>query len=235
MSNEDFLTAVPDAVKGPIPAPEEPKPKKSRSKKDDILEVVLPQSKPAIPGNLIGRPAKTFSDDERSYIDERLQDFLEFTLNDKRSVTIVNEAIHCDIEMQRIDAKISEIQEKPLNAGLISEIKVFNDHRSTYMKRYTAAMEMLGALPKDKPQDTEEDLCMSDLHKRYFKAIRTRRERGDKIGQPSKEEAELAKSEGLDPKRYIIKGVLSDEERDEICKLTDGVPPPAEEETENDA
>jgi len=169
----------------------------------------------------LGRPLSSFTASELSYINDREADFLEHLQRDKTARPLVNEVIVCDIEMQRVDRKIAELQQDGLlTPELIAKISVYNEHRATYMRRYREALEMLGAVPKDQ-EPQEEDLCLSGLHKRYLAALNERKRRGDRVGHPSKEEAALAKAEGLDHKRYVTPGVMEEGGRAEILARQD--------------
>ncbi len=176
-----------------------------------------PPEDPEESEHLLGRARSSFLPYEQAYILELMDGYLGMLEKHPSVRAFVNEIILTDIEMQRHDKAVEKEREKWVGKAtdensqwLLKQDKV----RASIMKRHTAALEAIGALPKDTMQNVKKDETLSDVHLRYAKEIRERKARGQRIGEPSEEAKELLRADGKDVMKYRTESMVSDEDRD---------------------
>lgn len=172
--------------------------------------------------HLLGRPRSSFQAYEQTYIAELMDGYLGMLEKHPSVRAFVNEIILTDIEMQRHDKAVERERDKWIgkttdeqSQWLLKQDKV----RASIMKRHVGALEAIGALPKDTMQNVKKDETLSDVHLRYVKEIRERRERGQKIGEPSDEAKALLNADGKDVAKYVTESAVTDADRDEAIRI----------------
>ena len=197
-----------------------------------------PEESPAIPATkqpmqrsdpknerIIGRDTSYYSDEELEYLKERLKEFDETLGHDRRSTALVNEVLQCDIEMQRLDAKAAGLTSREnLTIEMVKQLKAISGLRDDYKASYIEGLDLLGALPKDRKKNPNEDSLFA-VHRRYKAEIEELKKRHQQVGHPSKEAVKLARAAGRDPEEFKIPGALEEETRDVILAKSDAAEP----------
>lgn len=190
----------------------EPKNKKKKKKPDIVYEAKDIK---------LGRPPTSWNEKEHAYIDEQMAQYLDILKTNPSTRKFVEEAITADIEMQRHDRMVERQRRqwpKLLDDEQTAWVLKQDKHRSGLMKRYTDALEAIGAMPKSNVDESLKDESLSDVHVRYANEIALRKTKGQRVGQISREAHQLATSEGLDVNRYGCADVIDDSERDQALK-----------------
>lgn len=184
-----------------------------KKKKDETMEA--PAAPPAPPATdpedveayLLGQPVTSFRPDEKEFIDEQMAQFLSVMKKNPGAKVFVTEIILTSVEMQRHDANVMR-QRAVWGAAKLTEENTqwllrMAKVRDSLLTRHTAALEAIGALPKDAMmRDAEPDECMADVHRKYAAELKARRASGQGVGRPTDDALKLAASKGHDPARY---------------------------------
>ena len=191
-----------------------PTPERKRGRPPGQPPSAIPPNQPkAFPldgKKLLGLPESAFSTDEQNYINEQMLQYMAILRKTPSARPYVEEAIKAAIDMKRHDLMIATERSRYEN-GVIPTAKVswftkMDQAKTQLMKRYTVALEAIGALPsqtmQQQSQEEQEDGYLTAILERYASEIRARKERGQKIGQPSPEALQIAEEAGLDPSRY---------------------------------
>lgn len=200
----------PEAVVVPAPAP---------VRLPDPVDSAPPEIA-QIPENtefLLGIPAAEFNPNERKMIRDVIEEYQEIVKVSPASKIYVEEAARCVVELERYHFKVNQVRKrmKPADAAKNADILIEMDkERQLLIKRYTAALDAIGALPKDTLMQASADDSLSAIHLRYREEIERLKSEGRIPGMLSQEATDLARSVGLDPKRYGRDDVIPEEIRE---------------------
>ena len=179
----------------------------------------VPKVKAAPAGKtVLGRPSESFTTDELKLIEVRLREFKGL-----QAQAIVARNVLAEVETQRLEAQVCELEAKVLEPGLPEadlkwaerRLKLLRSRCNDAWTRYTETHKLINAEMEKQRTDDPQDETLARLWLNYRSELDGMGRRGEHVGSPSPEERELCGKPGVDlrPETYEAHGVLDDAAR----------------------
>lgn len=143
---------------------------------------------------LLGVPESGYSPAERTFIHERLREYMEIMERSPQCRIWVNEALRLNVELQRHDTMVAAERAKGASIKWMGDMAKI---RMGLMRQLTDCLEAIGELPKNKAAENARRATLADVHRRYLEELKVRRDTGQPLGSPTDAARELAEAEGV--------------------------------------